>query len=66
MPAPKGDTNGRCPRCGKTTRRLITCTVCNDRVCKENCVFDEDSVCCKQCVSLGADEAAERTDDGSE
>jgi hypothetical protein len=67
MPKPKENGVGqRCPRCGRPARRLIRCSVCNDRVCVDQCTTDEDSVACKNCVSLGADEAAGLKDAESE
>jgi hypothetical protein len=65
MPAPK-TSRETCPRCGRPARRLIRCSVCGDRVCVDQCTMDDESVACKNCVSLGVGDAAERADDGAE
>jgi hypothetical protein len=55
-----------CPRCGRPARRLIRCTSCRDRVCVDGCVQDEESLTCKTCATLGADEAADLANSNEE
>lgn len=52
----------RCRRCGKPVERLVRCSACGDRVCK-NCVVDEDGGVCTACVTTGAEAPESDTSD---